>query len=89
MFNSLIFNDLAHADCCIVPILGLEDLCDNTGFLARGLSFDGDAKHVNRSGARILAQKIKRALHLRKVNGGFNNRFNRVVAGRNLWGRVT
>ena len=72
-FNELIFNDLLQSSCAAVPILGFADLLDSESeFLSPRLSYEGDALHLNRSGARILAAKIKRAMFLSKISGGFH-----------------
>ena len=83
VFNNLIFNDLLQSGCCVVPVLGVGDLLDEHMLLSRRLSFDGDAKHINRAGARILAAKIKRTMYLRKLHGGFNRPHNELVKAGN------
>ena len=84
IFNNLLFSDLLQSSCCAVPVHGLDELLDKNRMLSRSLSFDGDAKHINRAGARILAAKIKRTMYLRKLHGGFNRPHNEIVKAGSL-----
>ena len=67
-----------------MPVLGFGDLLDgDLGDLSRRFSYEGDALHLNPSGARVLAMKIKRAMFLAKLNKGFHGSrlFSSVVSG--------
>ena len=98
MFNFLITTELIQSSCCALPVVGIADptdrggFLDRSGFLARGLSLDGDPLHLNRTGGRLLARKIKSALLARRKQGGLNSYFSdatRRSVGQQHQGRVT